>query len=153
MKRVWWILPVLGSLWGAELQVQCSGCSIGKEKLQCDYYVAQRGDRTRQEFCLTYAQYVDIDGAYPKAAWYYLLAGQPRKAEEAARKGLAQGQEYGREYLALALWLEGKRPEARKALERFLAAVPSHDYLVRDLEALTRLYPESGLEELASGKP
>ena len=132
----------------AEIRVACSGCSIGKEKLQCDYYVAQRGDKSRQKECRIYAEYVDIDGAYPKAAWYYLLAGDPEKALEAARKGLEQGQEYGREYLAIALWISGKKEEAKRELATFRQRVAEHGYLGRDLEQVARLYPESGLEGL-----
>jgi hypothetical protein len=132
----------------AEIRAACSGCSIGKEKLQCDYYVAQRGDKSRQKECRIYAEYVDIDGAYPKAAWYYLLAGDPEKALEAVRKGLEQGREYGREFLAIALWISGKREEARRELATFRRKVPDHAYLKRDLETIGRLYPKAELEAL-----
>jgi hypothetical protein len=149
MKRIAGILLLL-SVWsaGAEFKAACTGCSIGKEKLQCDYYVAGKGDRSRQEQCRTYAQYVDIDGAYPKAAWYYLLAGDPQKALTAARKGLEQGQSYGREYLAMALWISGERERARKELARFFAEVPSHGYFEEDRQVLRRIYPSKELQAL-----
>jgi len=148
VKKIAGIL-LMASVWGsaAELHATCSGCSIGKEKLQCDYYVAGRGDKSRQEQCRIYADYVNIDGAYPKAAWYYLLAGVPQKALEAARKGLEQKQRYGREYLALALWITGKRKEAKKELGRFFSDVPKHDYFERDRKVLLALYPGKDLQE------
>ena len=146
------ILPLFALLIGlssaAEIRASCSGCAIGKEKLQCDYYVAQRGDTSRREQCRIYAEYVDIDGAYPKAAWYYLLAGDVKKALNAAQKGLEQGQEYGREYLAIALWISGKKEEAKRELATFRQRVAEHGYLGRDLKQVARLYPESGLEGL-----
>lgn len=136
---------------GAEagaIQAKCAGCSIGKEKLQCDYYVERKGDLSRQKTCLAYAKHVDIDGAYPKAAWYYLLAGEFAKAEASARKALTQGQAYGGEYLAISLWAQGKEKAARKVLNRFLREVPRHDYLGKDLKTMEMLYPKKRIREL-----
>jgi tetratricopeptide (TPR) repeat protein len=149
MRKIVGILLLL-SAWsaGAEFKTSCTGCSMGKEKLQCDYYVAERGDKSRQEQCRIYAEYVNIDGAYPKAAWYYLLAGDVEKALETARKGVTQGQEYGGEYLAMALWIRGEREEAKKVLQRFFSAVPEHDYFDRDLKTLRALYPGKDLRKL-----
>jgi hypothetical protein len=149
VRKVGGILLLL-SVWsaGAEFKAACTGCSIGKEKLQCDYYVAQRGDKSRQEQCRIYAEYVDIDGAYPKAAWYYLLAGDVERARKAARKGVEQGQEYGREYLAMALWLLGEKDEAKRVLKLFFSNVPQHDYFERDRKTLQPLYPGRDLKKL-----
>jgi hypothetical protein len=142
-------LVVLATLGIAQTPpVHCTGCAVGKEKVQCDYYVARQADRSRQALCLRYAEYVDIDGAYPKAAWYYLLAGEPKRALQAADRGLAQGQVYAREYRAFALWLEGDQKEARKELRRFFRQITPHDYFEKDLATLRRLYPESHLEAL-----
>ena len=147
-RKILWGTIVLLAGAQAGVQPRCSGCSIGKEKLQCDYYVERKADRAHQKECLTYAKYVDIDGAYPKAAWYYLLAGAFPRAEASARKALKQGQAYGGEYLAVALWAQGKRAEAKKAMKRFLRDVPQHEYLKKDLESLKRLYPKMGIEAL-----
>jgi hypothetical protein len=149
MRKVAGVLLVL-SAWGAaaEFQASCSGCSFGKEKVRCDYYVVKKGDRSRSGECRIYAEYVDIDGSYPKAAWYYLLAGDPAKARAAALKGLKQGQGYGREYLAFALWLEKREQEARTQLRRFFQEIPEHHYFRKDLETLKRLYPDAGFGKL-----
>ncbi len=142
------IIPLAAFCSAQTPRAHCVGCSVGKEKLQCDYYVARQADRSRQSFCLRYADYVNIDGAFPKAAWYYLLAGKPKRALEAADRGIAQKQEYAREYRALALWLLGHSDEARNELRSFFRTVTSHDYFDKDLETLRRLYPGRRLESL-----
>jgi hypothetical protein len=149
MLKVFVFVVTLAVLGNAQTpQVHCVGCAVGKEKLQCDYYVARQADRSRQSLCRRYADYVNIDGAYPKAAWYYLLAGEPKRALQAADRGIDQKQAYAREYRALALWLEGDREAARKELRRFFRQVTPHDYFEKDLATLRRLYPESHLEAL-----
>jgi len=146
MGRVILGILMLSLLGSAEIKVRCSRCTAGKEKLRCDYYVGQKGEKSHQDQCRIYAEYVDVDGAHAKAARYYLLAGDPGRAMVAARKALEQGQEYGREFLAIALWIEGRRDEALEEMARFKEHVPGHDYLQRDLKEIGRLYPEAKLE-------
>jgi len=142
------ILMIFSGIEAGGIRPKCTGCSIGKEKLQCDYYVERNGDKTHQPECLTYAKYVDIDGAYPKAAWYYLLAGEFTRAEASARRALKQGQAYGGEYLALALWARGEKAAAREVMKRFYRDVPAHGYVEKDLRTMARLYPRYGFSEL-----
>jgi hypothetical protein len=119
----------------------------------CDYHVAKCHDRSYQASCLDYAHYVDIDGAHAKAAWYYLLGGQPERALKAARKALAQGQSYAAEYAWLALMIQGKRQEADRVMKRYrptLYAMPKA--FDQDLMLTKILYPQIKFPVLSQEK-
>ncbi len=135
------------ALWGASQG--CKGCSAGKLMLQCDYYVAQKGDLARRDFCREYAKVVDIDGASAKAAWYYLLAGDADKAYDSARRATAIGQRYAAGYAAMALALKGELDKARRQMKKALEALGRSDYFERELKVLSRLYPAVAWRELA----
>ena len=132
-----------------EFKASCTGCSTSKDRLRCDYYVLGHRDFNRTEHCLNYAQTVDIDGAYPTAAWYYLLSRQPRSTLRSAAKGISQGQAYARTYLILAHWALGEREEARKELETLRRETPVLERDLRqDLERIRPLYPSVKWEGL-----
>ena len=150
MKTPLLILFVTVSIF-ADSNISCRGCAAGKSMLQCDYYVAKKGEKDKRHFCEIYAKVVDIDGASAKAAWYYLLAGKPHKALSAADKALQIGQHYAQEYRAFALWILKKPKEARQALEAFRRKGGGGEYLLRDLRTLERLYPEIDFTPLRSG--
>ena len=142
MKRIGWIgWAVLGILALPDAMAGC-GCGKGKSMLQCDYYVARLGDKSRQGVCEAYAKVVDTDGAFAQAAWYYLLAGQPEKARRAARRALKQGQTYAAGYLAEALVVLGKSEEARRYRDIFEKTVPKHAYFAKEIGILKKLYPD-----------
>ena len=108
----------------------------------CDYHVAKRHDRSYQKSCLDYAHYVDIDGAHAKAAWYYLLGGQAEQALKAARKALAQGQNYAAEYAWLALMIQGERQEAGRVMKRYRSTLDAMAKAFdQDLTLIKVLYP------------
>ena len=133
---------MISALQAADLNVSCRGCAAGKLMLQCDVYVARAGKLEKQPLCEEYAKIVDIDGASAKAAWYYLLAGKPGKALNAAERALEIGQSYANEYAAYALLLLGKKEEAQKTMKAFATKVGGEGYLQKDLDSLKRIYPE-----------
>jgi hypothetical protein len=150
-KILWILMPAIFIGSASEIRVSCAGCDAGKEKVRCDYYVVDRGEKSRRKHCLNYAKYVDIDGAYPKAAWYYLLAGKPQKAVGSARKGIAQGQEYARAYLAMALWILGKPREAENEWNGLGNLRKKFGGFLRERELLKRLYPDVDFQKFESG--
>jgi len=135
-------------LWASGEPHGCRGCSAGKLMLRCDYYVAKLGDLSQRDSCADYARVVDIDGASAKAAWYWLLAGEPQKALDAARRAVEQGQTFAAGYAAQALTILGRDQEASAYLGRFRAAVASRDYFSRELRTLARLYPDIDFRKL-----
>jgi len=146
------LLTALVLLTGAgaeEFKVSCSGCSTSKDRLRCDYYVAGHRDLNRTDRCLSYARYVDIDGAYPIAAWYYLLGKHPRESARSAQKGIDQGQEYARSYLILAEWILGEGEAARENLRHLRERRPELERpLLQDLRKIAPLYPSVSWEAL-----
>ncbi|WP_353662058.1 hypothetical protein [Hydrogenimonas sp. SS33] len=140
-------LLILGIL---ALQNSMAGCGCGKGKLmlQCDYYVARLGDKSRQHLCEEYAKVVDIDGASAQAAWYYLLAGKPGKALAAARRAYDQGQTYAAGYMAEALLILGRDREAKRYRDIFVKRVKKRAYFDKEIEVLKKLYPRVGFSTL-----
>ncbi len=119
----------------------CSGCDAGKERVRCEYHVLKKGDLTQRFHCEVYARSIDVDGARGKAAWYFLLAGSPEKALEAANLAVDQGHTYALEYAAAAAMVLERKREA-KAYMRRLGNLPfDRERLLRDFERLERLYP------------
>jgi len=126
----------------------CKGCAAGKLMLQCDYYVVRQGDVGKRHFCADYAKIVDIDGASAKAAWYWLLAGEPEKAFDAALRAYNQGQTFAAGYAAQALAVMGNADEAKKFLNKFLSAVRDRSYFEKEVATLEKLYPAKDLKIL-----
>ncbi|WP_300368960.1 hypothetical protein [Hydrogenimonas sp.] len=135
-----WILAVL-PLQVFALDPSCKGCGAGKLMLQCDYYVAKQGDMSRQHLCEEYAKIVDIDGASAKAAWYYLLAGKPQKAFDAAIKALKQGQTFAAGYAAQAMTIMDNPEKAKQYLSQFTNGVEERDYFEKEVSTLRKIYP------------
>ena len=129
-------------------ETSCKGCAAGKLMLQCDYYVAKKGIMEKKHFCEAYAKIVDIDGAYAKAAWYYLLGENPAKALESAKRAISQGQVYANEYAAYALIILSKTDEAVSAMHRFRENIKEHGFVKRDISALQKVYPSVPFEKL-----
>jgi len=126
----------------AEVDPSCRGCASGKLMLQCDYYVVKQGKMEMRSACEKYAEIVDVDGASAKAAWYYLLAGKPDKAQSAAKRAVDLGQVYANEYLAYALLVKGGEDEAKAVMKKFRNGVEQRSFVKRDIEALAKLYPD-----------
>ncbi|MFK5881356.1 MAG: hypothetical protein QM482_03995 [Sulfurospirillum sp.] len=122
------------------IEIKCKGCSAGKDMVKCDYYVVKQHNLTYQRSCLAYAQYIDMDGMYAKAAWYYLLGGDKQKAKKSATKALREGYHYAAEYKGFADLLVGNQKEAQKALIFFRNKVKNIDYAKRDIEIMKYIY-------------
>jgi tetratricopeptide (TPR) repeat protein len=142
--RKWIFLPLIfGSLvLQAEVDPSCRGCAAGKLMLQCDHYVAKQGMREKQTICAEYAEIVNVDGASAKASWYYLLAGKPDKALDAAERAIKVGHTYANEYLAYALLIQGKESDAIDAMQHFRQDIQQNSFIKRDIESLQKLYPD-----------
>ena len=126
----------------AQTDPSCRGCASGKLMLQCDYYLVKEGKMDKRSACEEYAKIVDVDGASAKAAWYYLLAGKPEKAYDAARRAIDLGQVYANEYMAYALLIQGKDADAKKAMQLFHSAVKENSFFKTDMKILHKLYPK-----------
>jgi hypothetical protein len=149
MKRYGTIAAVLTlSLSAFAADASCKGCGAGKLMLQCDYYVARQGDLSKRHFCGEYARIVDVDGASAKAAWYYLLGGEPQKALDAALRAFDQGQTFAAGYVAQALAVLGRGDEAKNYMERFREVVEERDYFDKEVETLQRVYPNADFSSL-----
>ena len=125
------------------------GCGKScKSMIQCDYYVAKKGDASKQKICADYAENSDIDGAHATAAWFYLLGGKPEKARLSALQALKQGQSYAAGYLVEALVILGRTEEAKKYKKIFERSVKKRDYFKKEIEMLERLYPRADFSAL-----
>ncbi|WP_456451449.1 hypothetical protein [Hydrogenimonas sp.] len=143
MKRVWFLALAWPLLLPAEhLEPSCKGCGAGKLMLQCDYYVARKGDLAKRHFCAEYAKIVDIDGASAKAAWYWLLAGEPDKAFDAALRAMKVGHDFAAGYAAQALVALGNAEEAKRYMARFRRTVKERGYFKKEVSTLSKLYPD-----------
>ncbi|MRI84170.1 MAG: hypothetical protein C6I00_07095 [Nitratiruptor sp.] len=127
------------------LGAPCSKCELNKAEMVCNFYVAQKADRSKAVHCKEYADYLDSTKVYGKAAWYYLLGLQPKRAVEAAKRAVQMGESYAKEYMALGYWLVGEKGKAREVLQGFKA----NELTKRDREIIERLYnTKINLEEL-----
>ncbi len=143
MKKMILLPLLIGTLsLHAEIDPSCRGCGSGKLMLQCDYYVVKQGRMEMRSACEEYAKIVDVDGASAKAAWYYLLAGKPDKAQSAAKRAVDLGQVFANEYLAYALLVKGREDEAKAVMKKFRNGVEQRSFVKRDIEALAKLYPD-----------
>ena len=132
--------------WSAD--VSCKGCAAGKLMLQCDYYVARGGDLSKRHYCEAYAKVVNLDGASAKAAWYYLLAGRPDAAYDAAKRAMDTGQHFAALYAALAEAMAGRKEAAAQLYKRFIEWVPDHGYARDRIATLAKLYPDADFSPL-----
>jgi hypothetical protein len=149
LKKVSILLVLVASYaFSQQSGASCKGCGAGKLMLQCDYYVVRKGDLSKRGYCAEYAKIVDIDGASAKAAWYWLLAGEPQKAYDAATKAYRQGQTFAAGYAAQALTILGDVAEAKRYAGIFMQNVPDRAYFDKELNVLKRLYPKVGFEEV-----
>ncbi|BDY12453.1 hypothetical protein [Hydrogenimonas cancrithermarum] len=140
-------LFVSGTILNVEA-AECKGCSVGKLMLQCDYYVKRQGDLTKQHYCKAYAESVDIDGARAKAAWYFLLAGEPKKALASAKNALKHGHDFAAEYAALASAVLGDSRGAKRYISYFLERVKNGDYVKEDIGVLRKIYGSADFSSL-----
>lgn len=151
MNRILAILALSAIILPASENIaQCRGCAAGKLMLRCDYYFVKQGKAESRSACLDYAKVVDLDGANAKAAWYYLLGGEPEKAEKSSRRAVELGQVFANEYLAYALLILGKENAAKDAMKRFSEGVKHNGFAIRDRKILEKIYPDLDFRALNS---
>ena len=140
MKKLLLIVPLL--LFGSDKV--CTKCTLNKAQMQCEYYVARKGDMSKASLCESYADYLDKTKVYGRAAWYYLLAKKPKKAIKAAENALKLGEAYANEYLAEAYLILGQK---QKAKEHF-SKLQTRFFSDKNFKTLQKLYPNFNPKEL-----
>ncbi len=115
----------------------CTKCSLNKAQMKCEYYVAKKGDLSRVGECKQYADYLYDTKVYGKAAWYYLLAKDPKRAIDAGKKALKMGEDYANEYLSAAYLILGDNTKAKKHYKR----LTTHFFSSKDFAILQKIYP------------
>ena len=123
-------------------------CTIGKNMMKCDYYVGRKFDKAHQKECLSYANSINKDGMYAKAAWYFLLGGDIKDAKINAKKALNIGHHYAAEYLGMVYILENDIKNARKEFSFFKHKVKQNKYIKKDLNILKHIYGDFNDEEI-----
>ncbi len=123
------------SLWS----ISCRCAASSKDLARCEYYVKEKFDLTHQKNCLDYAD-ATIDALPAKAAWYYILGGNTKKAKESIEKALKLNQYFALEYLAIVLAIEKDYQNARKVFEEFKKKVKKHTFVKKDLETVKKIY-------------
>jgi len=128
------------------LGAQCSKCDLNKMQMRCEYYVGLKGDMSKTSYCESYADYLDETKVYGKASWYHLLAKNPEKAIQSAKKALKFGEEYAKEYMAIGYMVTGDK---KKAKELF-GSISPNPIVDKDFETVKRIYNDFNIEEAKS---
>ena len=120
--------------------------------MRCDYYVVKKGELSKRCFCADYAARADQDGAAGRAAWYWLLSGEPKKALRSVKNALVAHHDYAAEYGAFAAIVLHDRKTARKYWQRFKKSVVNWQYALEDKRVVEKLYPTADFSGLVEGK-
>ena len=122
----------------------CTKCSLNKSQMKCEFYVAKKGDLSKIDECKLYADYLFDTKVYGKAAWYYLLAKEPKRAIEAGKEALKMGEDYANEYLSAAYLILHDSAKAKKHYKK----LSTHYFSKRDFAILQKIYPSFNPKEL-----
>ncbi len=145
MKKLLVIVPLL--LFGSDKV--CTKCTLNKAQMKCEYYVALKGDASKASLCENYADYLNKTQVYGKASWYYLLAKKPRRAIEAAKNAIKNGENFAYEYMADGYLILGQKDLAKKYYAKFKEAVGDPRFFVsKDFKVLGKLYKDFDPKEL-----
>lgn len=121
----------------------CTKCSLNKAEMQCNYYVAKKGDTKKAAFCKEYADYLNDTKVYGKAAWYYLLSLEPKKAIKAAKEAVKMDEMYAYEYIADGYLILGDKKEAKKYYKKFKERVGNIEFFIgKNFKVLDKIYKE-----------
>ncbi len=132
-------LPLL--LFGGE--VKCNKCELNKNQMKCEYYVAKKGDISKSSFCKTYADYLYKTKVYGKAAWYYLLSKEPKKALDSSKKAILMGENFAYEFLADSYLILGDLKKAKANYGKFKNSVSNAKFFTKkSFEVLSRIYKD-----------
>ena len=150
MKKIVLSLLTLFSTVHAIDLAKCDSCSIGKEYAKCSYYVEKKGDVSKVDSCLIYAQSMFESTSYGRASWYYLVGKDIDMALEAGEKALKQKEFFIAEQLAEIFILKNDPHNAEKYAKLFKEKVPESIIFVdKHLEILERIYHDKFDMELA----
>lgn len=137
MKKLALILPLF--LLAADKV--CTKCALNRAQMKCEYYVGLKGDVSEAKECRNYADYLKSTKVYGKAAWYYLLAKEPAKALEAAKRAVKMGENYAYEYMAEAQLVLQKPKEAKRSFALFEKSVGNSDFFTsKHFATLKKIY-------------
>ncbi len=121
----------------------CTKCDLNRAEMQCNYYVAKKGDTSKKEHCKDYADYLNDTKVYGKAAWYYLLSLEPQKSLEAAKKAVKMKENYAYEYIADVYLIKGDKQKAKEYYKKFKNSVKNVNFFIdRNFKVLDKIYKE-----------
>jgi len=145
MKKIF--IAILPLLLLASSKV-CTKCNLNKAEMQCNYYVAKKGDVSKKEHCKDYADYLNDTKVYGKAAWYYLLSLEPQKAVKAAKEAVKMNENYAYEYIADGYLIKGDKQKAKEYYKKFKENVGNVDFFIdRNFKVLDKIYKEFNEKE------
>jgi len=116
-------------------------CKFDKEKVRCDYYVYKMHDKSHQKNCIAYADSSSKAKVYDKAAEYYLIGGDLKNARLNANKALKMDRYYVLEYLGMVELIENHPKKAQQDFKMLKQKVKNNSYVVKDIQTLSKLYP------------
>ncbi len=150
MKKLVSILFALVSIsYAAELE-KCDTCAANKEYVKCGYYVEMKGDVSKQDSCLIFAQSIFEGNNYSRASWYFLVGGDFDNAIKAGEKSLEAKEYFVAELIAEAYILKGDQENAKKYFKLLKKRVPPEAlFLKKHFEILERIYPDKFKSALA----
>ncbi len=148
-KLILSLLAIFSTTYAIDLP-KCDKCSIAKEYAKCSYYVETKGDLSKSDSCLIYAQSMYEGTSYGRASWYYLVGKDIDRALEAGEKALKQKEYFVAEQLSEIFILKNDPQNAKKYAELFKKSVPDGIIFVdKHLEILQRVYKDKFDVELA----
>jgi hypothetical protein len=143
MQIVLFILLSLVSFSNAVDLKKCDKCSISKEYIKCTVYVEQKGDISKQNSCMIFAQSLDEGNSDARASWYYLLGGDFDNVIKTGKNAVKTKEYYAAEQVGEAYLLKGDKKNAKKYFELLKQKAPKSDiFFKKHIEVLSRLYPK-----------
>ncbi len=122
---------------------KCDTCSASKEYVKCGYYVEMKGDLSKQDSCLIFAQSILEGNNFSRASWYFLMGGDVDNAIKAGEKSLEAKEYFVAELIAEAYIIKGDLNKAQKYFKLLKEKVPAEAlFLDKHFEILSRLYPD-----------
>lgn len=150
MKKIILFLFALLVISNAAKLEKCDSCAINKEYAKCSYYVEMKGDLSKQDSCIHFAQNIYEGNSYSRASWYFLVGGDFDSAIRAGEKSLEIKEYYVAELMAEAYILKGDHKNAKKYFVLLKKKVPENAiFLDKHFEILARVYPDKFDESLA----
>ncbi len=151
MKKLFLPLLILLSNIEAMDAPKCDKCSIAKEYAKCSYYVENKGDISKTNSCLIYAQSMYEGTSYGRASWYYLVGKDIDKALESGKKAINQKEYFAAEQLSEIFIIKNDTKNAKKYADLFKKRVPKEGaiFIDKHLEILKKIYKDKFDADLA----